>query len=295
MYAQLFAAALAIASVTTADEPLGQPQDEVFTARVDGTEQRYIEMLPPGFDASVEHHVLIALHGHGSDRHQYATDSRDECRGVRDVAAKHRLIFISPDYRAKTSWMGPAAEADMLQIIDELRRRHRVGKVFLAGASMGGSSVLTFAALHADLVAGVYSGNGTANHLEYESFQDAISASFGGTKAQIPLEYKKRSAEYWPEVLTMPIAITAGGQDKTVPPHSVVRLTLILEKLGRKVFLLYREQGGHGTDYSDTTAALEYVIRASLGLELGPGMRKVWSSSSAGSRPTGRRSKWPKF
>jgi len=268
MYAQLLAAALAIAFVPTEDELLGQLQDMVFTARVDGTQQRYIEMLPPGFNPAVEHHVLIALHGHGSDRRQYATNSRDECRGARDVAAKYRLIFVSPDYRATTSWMGPTAEADTLQIIDELRRRHRVGKVFLVGASMGGSSALTFAALHPDLIAGVCSGNGTANHLEYESFQDAISASFGGTKAQIPLEYKKRSAEYWPEVFTMPVAITAGGQDTIVPPHSVVRLAVILEKLGRKVLLIYREQGGHSTDYFDTTAALEYVIRAGLGLEL---------------------------
>jgi hypothetical protein len=25
------------------------------------------------------------------------------------------MIFVSPDYRAKTSWMGPKAEADMVQ------------------------------------------------------------------------------------------------------------------------------------------------------------------------------------
>ena len=60
---------------------------------------------------------------------------------------------------------------------------------------------MTFAAIHPERVDGVASMNGTANHLEYENFQDAIAESFGGTKAKIPREYKKRSAEYWPERL----------------------------------------------------------------------------------------------
>ena len=106
------------------------------------------------------------------------------------------MIFISPDYRAKTSWMGPKAEADLVQIIEKLQCKYRVDRVFLVGGSMGGTSVLTFAALHPDLVAGVSSQNGTANLVEYRLFQDAIAASFGGSKQAIPDEYKKRSAEF---------------------------------------------------------------------------------------------------
>jgi pimeloyl-ACP methyl ester carboxylesterase len=235
-----------------------------FAAAIDGTPQGYVQMLPEGFEPSKDYHVLIALHGHGSDRWQYVRDQRDECRAARDMADKWKMIFISPDYRAKTSWMGPKAEADLVQIIARLRREYRVGRVFLVGGSMGGSAALTFAALHPDLVAGVCSENGTANHLEYDQFQDAIAASFGGTKRELPLEYKKRSAEYWPEVLRMPIAITAGGKDTLVPAQSVLRLASVLNKLGRPVLVIYREQGGHQTDYADTMAALEFVIATTL-------------------------------
>lgn len=245
---------------------LGEPQDIAFVATVDGTTQYYVQRLPPGFDPAAEHHVLMALHGHGSDRQQYATVDRDECRAARDAAARYGMIFISPDYRAKTSWMGPAAEADVVQIIGDLRRAHRVGKVFLVGGSMGGSSALTFAALHPELIAGVSSQNGTANHLEYKNFQDAIRASFGGTKAEIPEEYKKRSAEYWPERLMMPMAITVGGKDTSVPPDSVRRLAAVLQEMGRPVLLIDRPQMGHSTDYADTTAALDFVICRALGL-----------------------------
>lgn len=243
---------------------LGEPRDIAFTAAVDGSEQRYVEMLPEPFDAAREHHALIALHGHGSDRWQYVKDGRDECRAARDAAAKHGMIYVAPDYRAKTSWMGPRAEADVVQLIAELRRRHRVGKVFLVGGSMGGSAALTFAALHPDLIAGVSSQNGTANHLEYDKFQDAIAASFGGTKAQVPEEYRKRSAEFHAQALAMPVAITAGGKDTLVPAASVVRLAKALKQLGRKVLLIYRDEGGHSTNYADTAAALEFVIAEGL-------------------------------
>jgi lysophospholipase L1-like esterase len=65
------------------------PQDIVFRAQIDQTEQRYVELLPLGFEAKKSHDVLIALHGHGSDRWQFIQQTRGECQGLRDVAAKH--------------------------------------------------------------------------------------------------------------------------------------------------------------------------------------------------------------
>ena len=261
LVALLFLATLLCAG-SSAAAPAPEPADRVFKATVDGSEQRYVELLPPGFNAAVQHDVLLAFHGHGSDRWQFIRDGRGECKGAREVAARFGMIFVSPDYRAKTSWMGPLAEADTVQLISELRQRHKVGRVFLVGGSMGGTAVLTFAGLHPDLVAGVCSLNGTANHVEYDKFQDAIAASFGGTKAQVPEEYKKRSAELWPEKFSMPVAFTTGGKDTLVPPQSVQRLAEKLKQAGRKTLLLHRENGGHATTFEDTVAALEFVLRA---------------------------------
>jgi hypothetical protein len=49
-----------------------------------------------------------------------------------------------------------------------------------------------------------------------------------------------------------------------VPPQSILRLSDVLKKLGRSVQVIYRENGGHQTDYADTTTALEYVIGSVL-------------------------------
>ena len=252
-----------------------EPQDILFQAKSDQSPQRYVESLPTGMDATLTQDVLLAFHGHGSDRWQFIRDARGECRGTRDVAARFGLILVSPDYRAKTSWMGPQAEADVVQIIAELRARHKVGRVFLVGGSMGGTGVLTFAALHPELVAGVCSLNGTANLVEYDQFQDAIAASFGGTKTQVPDEYKKRSAELWPNKFTMPVAFTTGGRDELVPPQSVLRLARKLNEAGQKPLLLHRESGGHSTTYEDTVTALEFVLHQAGATPLLPAAKFV--------------------
>jgi len=62
-----------------------------------------------------------------------------------------------------------------------------------------------------------------ANFVEYTGFQDAFAASYGGDKKEKPDEYKKRSAEFFPEKFTMPVAFTASGKDTIVPPQSVLR------------------------------------------------------------------------
>ena len=252
----------AIASSVCATEP-PRVEDVAFTAASDQSEQRYALLVPEGFDDKKPRNLLIALHGHGSDRWQFATSEIAEARAARDVAAKHGMLYVSPDYRAATSWMGPAAEGDMVQMIAELRERFAIGRIFVCGASMGGSSALTFAALHPELVDGVVSMNGLANHFEYERFQPEIAASFGGGKADVPEEYKRRSAEYWPERLTMPVAITVGGKDDGVPPASVLRLGAVLARLQPHVLTINRPETGHTTSYEDAVAAMEFVIKKS--------------------------------
>jgi dipeptidyl aminopeptidase/acylaminoacyl peptidase len=237
-----------------------EPVDLAFTADCDGSTERVVELLPPDFDTAVPHDLLIALHGHGADRWQFIREARDECRGTREAAARHGAILLCPDYRAPTSWMGPKAEADLVQIIAAAKERHRIGRVFVSGGSMGGTGALTFAALHPDLVDGVCSLNGTANLVDYERFLEAIAASYGGTKEEVPEEYRKRSAEFHAEALSMPVALTTGGRDDIVPPESVLRLHQTLAARGRPVLLLHRPERGHDTDLADTTAALDFLF-----------------------------------
>ncbi len=249
---------LGVAWLTCASEP----QDIAFVSTHDQSEQRYVLVLPEGYHPGVAHDLLICLHGHGSDRWQFVLDPRDEARAAREIASKHEMILVSPDYRAKTSWMGPTAEADLVQILQELHQRYSIGRVVLSGGSMGGTSALTFTALHPDLVSAVVAFNGHANHLEYTGFQEAIQAAFGGTKQEIPEEYRKRSAEFFPERFNLPIAITAGGKDTIVPPESVMRLGHALRARNVAVMLDFQETRGHETEYNAALRAYAFVMEA---------------------------------
>ncbi len=237
-------------------------EDRTFITKCDGSEQQYVLVVPAEFQRDGSGTVLIALHGHGSDRWQFVRQDRGECRAARDVAAAHGALLVSPDYRAKTSWMGPQAEADVVQIIGSIKNQFRVKHVILSGGSMGGAGALTLAALHAKLIDGVVSLNGTANLVEYERFLDALAASYGGTKLQVPDEYRKRSAEFFPERFTMPLAVTTGGADQVVPPDSVLRLIKALRGRNQHVLSLHRPNGGHSTSYDDSRKAFEFVFDA---------------------------------
>ncbi len=248
-----------IASAGAAE--LGPCRDVNFIADIDGSTQKYVLCLPADFNDSQPHNMLVGLHGGLADRWQYpqATEWR-EIIATRDFAAEHGMILVSPDYRGQWSWMGPKAEADVVQIINALKKQYKIGKVIVCGASMGGAGCLTFAVLHPDMVDGVASMNGVANFLEYKD--DNVKDAFGGTKVQVPVEYKKRSAEYWPERLTMPVGFTTSGRDELCPPQSIRRLADVLKKMDRPVMLIYREQEGHRTSYEDAKAVLEFVFES---------------------------------
>ena len=92
-------------------------------------------------------------------------------------------------------------------------------------------------------------------------FQDAIAASYGGSKTAVPHQYRNRSAEFRPERFTMPVGLTTGGKDRLVPAESVLRLAAALKQRRRDVLLIHREEGGHSTNYDDAKAILEFVVR----------------------------------
>ena len=87
--------------------------------------------------------LLLVFHGMYGDRWQlYNLRTEGPCQAILEIAQENQLIVVTPDYRID-QWMGPAGEADTLQILVDLPRQYRINNVFLAGGSMGGTSALT--------------------------------------------------------------------------------------------------------------------------------------------------------
>ena len=253
-------AQLPVQSIGLHAAELQPPRDVAFTSKVDSTEQRYVLMLPTDLPSERKVDLMIALHGHGSDRWQFVQAERDECRAAREMAAKHNMIYLCPDYRAKTSWMSPDATADLCQILEDVQHQFSIRRVLLCGGSMGGSSALAFATMHPAKVNGVVSMNGTANMLQYPGFTAAIEQAYGASKRDRPELYRQRSAELSPERLQFPVATTTGGRDEIVPPDSTLRLIEKLKQQGTPCLSIHRPEGGHSTNFDDASAAIQFVL-----------------------------------
>jgi hypothetical protein len=248
--------------------------DSEFKSDFDGTTQKYLIGVTPDFDTSKIYDLMIFFDGHGSKMKEYFYDPMVESHSARESAIKYKMVFVMPDYSAPMLWLGQTPEKYTIQLIGELKKKLKVGKIFFHGDSLGGTFVLTFAAAHPDLVDGVSSHAGIANLLEYNvnfmDIQDEIKKSLGGKEDETPEEFKKRnidaykkySIEFCPEKFTMPVATVAGGKDKICPSQSILRFAKVVKKRNKNLMLLYREKNGHDLNYNDTDAAIDFIIKA---------------------------------
>ncbi len=126
---------------------------------------------------------------------------------------------------------------------------------------MGGTSSLTFAARHPDLISGVVALNPLADHLSYTNFQSAIAASFGGDKTKARDEYFRRSAINYVERFRMPVSITLGGKDRSVPPESARDFARKLSFCRPDLIYLYEDKNeGHRTNYGQSIKAFREMF-----------------------------------
>lgn len=65
-----FVGVFAVAALAVALAVAGEPrrEDASIVAQSDGSTQRYVVVVPDRFDPAVERPLMVALHGHGSDR-----------------------------------------------------------------------------------------------------------------------------------------------------------------------------------------------------------------------------------
>ena len=155
-------------------------------------------------------------------------------------------IYVCPEYRGG-SWMGPSAEADLVQIISNLRKQYRPGKIILIGGSMGGTSALIFAARHASELDGVIAlCPATDVAAMYGAFSGQFKQSYGGSPSEVPAVYQERSARLHAEKLvTLPLVLIHGSADAVIPVEHSRNLVATLKELQARLKYLEVEGGNH--------------------------------------------------
>lgn len=251
---------------------LSVPERLTFNCTADGSRWPYLVQAAQGEPEA----ILINLHGHYSDEWQGMTEEiyADAFGELRRECLRLNFAYVCPWYGGN-SWMGPVAEAGMVDLVAALRERWPKPSLYLMGGSMGGSSALIFALRQPQLLSGVLARcpagdiqsyhewclDRAAQNPTLRNISDAISLHYRAAGGELADELRLRSALQNAERLTMPVYLCHGSADALIPVEWTRRLAEKLQVLGRKVEYEELPGGGHdspiyGVDWGEVLGAL---------------------------------------
>lgn len=149
-------------------------------------------------------------------------------------------VYVCPEYRGN-SWMGPAAEQDVAQILQIVNTRYHPARTLFIGASMGGTSALIYAMRHPEEVHGVLALCPASDPAEVFNRDDRFRAdmirSYGGSPLEKPEEYLQRTSRNAADRLVgLPIVLVHGTADGSIPVDHSIRLAEALRASGTQRF-----------------------------------------------------------
>lgn len=228
-----------------------------FISHVDGQTDNFALLAPVLKAPSKNITLFVYLHGMGSN--YLEPFFYPENAPVSDAIVQHipGSAFLSCSYRGQASWGNEAAMSDITQNIRQVCQEYPVSRIVLIGTSMGGCTVLTYAAIAPsdikEKLCGVVSVESAGDlvalykETEHPALAPAMIAAFGGTPEQIPAVYKSRSflgnIDAFPKQVK--VAVISARQDDIVPPDLQKKIVEELDK--RQVSSkLIEIDGGHG-------------------------------------------------
>lgn len=246
---------LLFVATTAGAQPLPEPRRETFNCSLDGSRWPYLVQ-----DANDPQAILLNLHGHYLDETQMMTEGTyDDAFGkLRRECLRRHWVYVCAWYGGN-SWMGPAGEAGMVDLIGVLRERWPGVPLYLQGGSMGGSSALVFCVRRPELIDGVIARCPAADieaYYDWAMGKAPQNATLHNIAAAIRIHYsvdghdlreelRKRSALQNAERLTMPVHLSHGTADTLIPVDWTRQLAARLRELGRRVEYEEIEGGNH--------------------------------------------------
>jgi pimeloyl-ACP methyl ester carboxylesterase len=214
---------------------------------------------------------VIYLHGHGSTGEQIYT-RRDVIEYYLHPIRGKRLGIIAPNLR-NNAWMSPSAVYDLHDILNYVRGKHNTCKFILHSESMGGTGALIYAVKHPEDISGIVVGCPATDLARYHDWclprsmppvlkgiAEAIETSYGGKPSDNISIYSEHSALENSGKLTMPIHLSHGNADITIP---VDESRSLAEKLSGKKDFSYHEinEGNHDAPSEYADSGLEWVLK----------------------------------
>ena len=223
---------------------------QVFISHADNQPDSFV-LAPTAVNAPKGNITLIVyLHGMNSDCLEPFKYPNNKPFGPVLIDRFPTALILSCNYRGKASFGNDRALADISQNIHQIMQQYPIKKIVLAGTSMGGMTVLNYAAIAPsdiqDRVSGVVSIEGTGDLLKLydatklEDIRQALVTAYGGTPKQVPQIYKDHSFIY--NIQRLPsrirVAVVSSSRDTLVPPNLQDDVVSALEKNHNQVKLI---------------------------------------------------------
>lgn len=218
----------------------------VYRSAVDGSEDWALFL--PGDPAR---NTVVYFHGSFSTADQIVT--RKDVRAfwlTRIQAGRHPLLSVN---LRGTSYMSPAATADLTDLLRFARGELGCRRFVLLGGSGGASSAMAYAVLHPEMVDGVVAMGmcDILARLDFarrsrqpllEKLARTVFAAYGGTPEEKPELYRARSVLAHADRLTMPVILTMGERDALIPVAETRKIAAAMK--GKPSFVYHEVPGG---------------------------------------------------
>ncbi len=240
-------------------------EEKTFAASYDGTPQTYL--LKDFRPSPASEAPLLVIYLHGALSHQ-DQGMKAEIYGdafsrlARELEAR-QAVYICPEYRGN-SWMGAAAESDLLDILRQAKEQYQPQKTILMGGSMGGTSTLIFATKHAELLDGAFALCPATDVAEmFARFPEHFLSAYGGSPEEVPEEFRLRSSRYHAQNLAqLPLSIVHGTRDESIPIHHARLLVEQLRPQHQRLFYTEIEDGDHDAPiYIEFGEHFEFLLK----------------------------------
>ena len=227
---------------------------KAYVSEIDGTLQSYSVNVPKDYLGDHAVGLLVHLHGHGWFR-SFQEHPAPEYRGA---------IVLAPHGRGATDYLA-IGERDVLRAIEEVRRDYRIDddRIYLSGASMGGTGCWNLAVHHPDLFAGVAPRSGNADTHAWEG-------RWKWNTGELPHRARLRRAlreldnplTYAENLHGMPIVCLHNAGDEVVPVEHARAMVDAVRAAGADCRYLEFLTGGH-VGFEKTTVEEQLAWMAS--------------------------------
>ncbi len=221
-------------------------REGAFASPYDGEPETFLELdFRTGEPTPL---LVIYLHGAASTQEQGMTagiyHGAFEEWGA--TLAERGAVYLCPHYRGG-SWLGPAAEAALVELLRLAREHYRPQRVILAGGSMGGTSALIFGALHPGTVDGIYALCPASDPaVMYPAFPEQFERSYGGNPQTAEAEFIRRTSRRYPaQLAAQPLYLVHGDADTVIPVTESRALLPLLNAQGARYRYIELPGGDH--------------------------------------------------